>query len=47
MIAQATETKAGDPRAMNPLHRLTPEQIEAIGREFQQLHDEIVAELGD
>jgi NADPH-dependent stearoyl-CoA 9-desaturase len=32
---------------MNPLHRLTPEQIEAIGREFQQLHDEIIAELGD
>ena len=31
----------------NPLHRLTDEQIEAIGREFQQLHDEIVAELGD
>ncbi len=47
MIARATETEAGDPRAMNPLHRLTPEQIEAISREFQQLHDEIIAELGD
>src|SRR2546421_3323240 len=31
----------------NPLHRLTDEQIEAIGREFDQLHDEVKADLGD
>jgi NADPH-dependent stearoyl-CoA 9-desaturase len=30
----------------NPLHRLTPEQIEAIGKEFEQLHDEVKADLG-
>ncbi len=33
--------------ADNPLHRLTPEQIEAIGREFDQLHEQIKADLGD
>lgn len=31
----------------NPLHRLTPEQIEAIGREFDALHEEVKADLGD
>ena len=31
----------------NPLHRLTDEQIEEIGREFDQLHEEVKADLGD
>jgi fatty acid desaturase len=31
----------------NPLQRLTEEQVEAIGREFDQLHDEVKADLGD
>ena len=31
----------------NPLQRLTEEQIEAIGREFDELHDEVKADLGD
>src|SRR6476661_6880231 len=31
----------------NPLHRLTPEQIEEIGEEFQKIHDEVFADLGD
>jgi NADPH-dependent stearoyl-CoA 9-desaturase len=31
----------------NPLARLTPEQIEALGREFDAIHDEVFAELGD
>ena len=31
----------------NPLHRLTEEQIEALGREFDQLHDEVREDLGD
>jgi linoleoyl-CoA desaturase len=31
----------------NPLHRLTDDQIEAIGREFDALHDEVRADLGD
>src|SRR4051812_33556183 len=31
----------------NPLQRLTEDQIEAIGREFDQLHEEVKADLGD
>jgi fatty acid desaturase len=31
----------------NPLHRLTPEQIEAIGKELDALHDEVKADLGE
>ncbi len=31
----------------NPLHRLTPEQIEEIGREFDQLHEQVKSDLGD
>jgi NADPH-dependent stearoyl-CoA 9-desaturase len=33
--------------AENPLHRLTPEQIEEIGREFDELHEQVKADLGD
>ncbi len=33
--------------ADNPLHRLTPEQIEEIGREFDELHEQVKASLGD
>ncbi|HUN79815.1 MAG TPA: fatty acid desaturase [Solirubrobacteraceae bacterium] len=31
----------------NPLHRLTPEQIEQLGRELDALHEEIYADLGE
>jgi NADPH-dependent stearoyl-CoA 9-desaturase len=31
----------------NPLHRLSDEQIEEIGREFEALHDAVKADLGD
>ncbi|HET9721069.1 MAG TPA: acyl-CoA desaturase [Solirubrobacteraceae bacterium] len=31
----------------NPLHRLTPEQIEEIGREFEELHEQVKASLGE
>jgi NADPH-dependent stearoyl-CoA 9-desaturase len=31
----------------NPLHRLTPEQLEEIGEEFQKIHDEVYADLGE
>jgi NADPH-dependent stearoyl-CoA 9-desaturase len=31
----------------NPLHRLSAEQIEAIGKEFDELHDEVFDDLGD
>jgi linoleoyl-CoA desaturase len=33
--------------AESPLKRLTPEQIEAIGRELDELHDEVRADLGE
>jgi NADPH-dependent stearoyl-CoA 9-desaturase len=41
----ATQTKPYDPE--NPLHRLTPEQLDEIGREFDKLHDEVFGDLGD
>ncbi len=31
----------------SPLARLTPEQIEELGQEFDAIHDEVFAELGD
>jgi linoleoyl-CoA desaturase len=31
----------------NPLLKLTDEQLEAIGKEFDELHDEVKADLGD
>ncbi len=31
----------------NPLHKLTDEQIEAIGKEFDELHDQVKEDLGD
>ena len=31
----------------SPLARLTPEQIEELGREFDAIHDEVYADLGD
>jgi fatty acid desaturase len=31
----------------NPLHHLTAEQLEQIGREFEELHEEVKASLGD
>ncbi|HEV3053712.1 MAG TPA: fatty acid desaturase [Solirubrobacteraceae bacterium] len=31
----------------SPLHRLTPEQIEALGRELDELHEQVKASLGE
>src|SRR4051794_25792978 len=31
----------------NPLHKLTAEQIEAIGKEFDELHDQVFEDLGE
>ena len=45
MVLSAGTTKV--PKTPNPIDRLTDEQIEAIGKEFQALHDEIFADLGD
>jgi fatty acid desaturase len=41
--AEPTEVDSSE----NPLHRLTPEQIEQIGREFDELHEQVKADLGD
>jgi linoleoyl-CoA desaturase len=41
----SSQTKKYDPE--NPLHRLTPEQLDDIGREFDKLHDEVFGDLGD
>jgi linoleoyl-CoA desaturase len=40
-----TPSAAADPES--PLARLTPEQLEALGREFDAIHDEVYADLGD
>ncbi len=32
---------------VNPLSRLSDEQLEAIGKEFEELHDEVRGDLGD
>jgi fatty acid desaturase len=34
-------------RSENPLHRLTPEQIEELGKEFDALHEQVKSDLGD
>jgi fatty acid desaturase len=42
-----TPTREGFDEPENPLARLTAEQIEALGREFDAIHDEVFSELGD
>src|ERR1700710_2523412 len=43
-----TETKIKpEDEIENPLNRLTDEQIEAIGKEFDALHDEVFEDLGE
>ncbi len=42
-----TDTPVASDEPDNPLHRLTPEQIEEIGREFDELHEHVRASLGD
>jgi fatty acid desaturase len=39
--------KAAFDEIESPLTRLTPEQIEELGREFDAIHDEVFAELGE
>jgi NADPH-dependent stearoyl-CoA 9-desaturase len=44
----ATVTRTHDHNGIeNPLARLSDEQLEAIGREFDELHDEVKADLSD
>jgi fatty acid desaturase len=37
----------GRSEAENPLHRLSEEQIEQLGRELDQLHEQVMSDLGD
>ena len=45
MPCRTVPAKPYDPE--NPLHRLTREQLDEIGREFDKLHDEVFGDLGD
>jgi fatty acid desaturase len=52
MTATATQNGSGpgEPAAEgseNPLHSLSEEQIEAIGKEFDELHEQVKGDLGD
>ena len=50
MSATRIETPPAAPASEeieSPLARLTPEQIEELGREFDAIHDEVYADLGD
>jgi fatty acid desaturase len=42
-----TRPAAGVEEPESPLATLTPEQIEQLGREFDAIHDEVYADLGD
>jgi fatty acid desaturase len=37
----------GDPDSPNPLHRLSPEEIENIGKAFEAIHDAVKSDLGE
>src|SRR5918992_1462407 len=47
----STETETREASANgeieNPLHRLTEEQVEALGKEFDAIHDEVFNDLGE
>jgi NADPH-dependent stearoyl-CoA 9-desaturase len=50
MSATATASPPSDrgtEQIESPLARLTPEQLEQLGREFDAIHDEVFADLGD
>jgi NADPH-dependent stearoyl-CoA 9-desaturase len=43
-----SQQSAADPTELeSPLARLTPEQLEQLGREFDAIHDEVFSDLGD
>ncbi len=47
MSTVMTNSRRAQPDSDNPLHRLTEEQLEQLGKEFQAIHDEVFADLGD
>ncbi len=47
-MSTETETaRAPEANGANPLHALSEEQIEALGREFDAIHDEVFESLGE
>src|SRR5690242_11700306 len=44
---QGTSRNGNGAGPENPLHKLTPEQIEAIGKEFDELHEQVKDDLGE
>jgi NADPH-dependent stearoyl-CoA 9-desaturase len=46
-LPRPSHAEAGSGGAQSPLARLTPEQIEQLGREFDAIHDEVFASLGE
>jgi linoleoyl-CoA desaturase len=44
---QPSAIDASSDPSVNPLHRLTSEQLEAIGKEFDELHEQVKASLGE
>jgi fatty acid desaturase len=50
MSATLTErptTPSAEQHPENPLARLSPEQLEQLGRELDAIHDEVYADLGE
>jgi linoleoyl-CoA desaturase len=45
--AQTTSAPAAEEQLQSPLARLSAEQIEQLGREFDAIHDEVFASLGE
>src|SRR5204863_3871915 len=46
-IGGRTGAQETAPEVVSPLSRLSDEQIEQIGREFDAIHDEVFADLGE
>jgi linoleoyl-CoA desaturase len=46
-LSQTNSSQANKYDPGNPLHRLSSEQLDDIGREFDKLHDEVFGDLGD
>jgi NADPH-dependent stearoyl-CoA 9-desaturase len=45
--AERPRTDPSSEEAVSPIARLTPEQLEELGREFDAVHEEVFADLGD
>ncbi len=46
-VPPSQKSAAHPAESESPLARLTPEQLEQLGREFDAIHDEVFADLGD